>query len=140
MAIKEERSEIIMATANIKASMEAANKNWMKAFKNADATAIAGLYTTRGQLLPANSHVVEGTVAIRDFWRSVMNMGIKEAVLETIEAEDLGDTAIEGGRYRLLVANGSVADAGKYIVIWKKEGGTWKLHRDIWTTSQPPKN
>jgi uncharacterized protein (TIGR02246 family) len=140
MAIKEERSEIIMATANIKASMEAANKNWMKAFKNADATAIAGLYTTRGQLLPANSDVVEGTVAIRDFWRSVMNMGIKEVVLETIEAEDLGDTAIEGGRYRLLVANGSVADAGKYIVIWKKEGGTWKLHRDIWTTSQPPKN
>jgi uncharacterized protein (TIGR02246 family) len=140
MAIKEERSEIIMATANIKASMEAANKNWMKAFKNADATAIAGLYTTRGQLLPANSHVVEGTVAIRDFWRSVMNMGIKEVVLETLEAEDLGDTAIEGGRYRLLVANGSVADAGKYIVIWKKEGGTWKLHRDIWTTSQPPKN
>ena len=60
-----------------------------------------------------------------------MNIGIKEAVLETIEAEDLGDTAIEGGRYRLLVANGSVADAGKYIVIWKREGGTWKLHRDI---------
>jgi ketosteroid isomerase-like protein len=40
----------------------------------------------------------------------------------------------------LLVANGSVADAGKYIVIWKKDGGTWKLHRDIWTTSPPAKN
>lgn len=129
-----------MATANIKASIEAANKNWMNAFKSADAAAMAGLYTTRGQLLPANSDVIEGTDAIRDFWQSVMNMGIKEAVLETIEAEDLGDTAIEGGRYRLLVANGSVADAGKYIVIWKKEAGTWKLHRDIWTTSQPSKN
>ena len=62
-----------MATANIKGSIEAANKNWTNAFKNADAAAIAGLYTTRGQLLPANSDVVEGTDAIRDFWRSVMN-------------------------------------------------------------------
>jgi ketosteroid isomerase-like protein len=69
-----------------------------------------------------------------------MNMGIKNVVSETIEVEDLGDTAIEGGRYRLLVANGSVADGGKYIVVWKNEGGTWKLHRDIWTTSQRPQN
>ncbi len=128
-----------MATANIKASIEAANKHWMNAFKNADAATIASLYTAQAQLLPANSDVVQGTDAIRDFWQSVMNMGIKEAVLETIEAEDLGATSIEGGRYRLLVANGSVADMGKYIVIWKTDGGAWKLHRDIWTTSQPSK-
>jgi uncharacterized protein (TIGR02246 family) len=130
----------MMATANIKTSVEAANKNWMNAFKNADASAVARLYTARAQLLPANSDVVEGTDAIRSFWQSGMNMGIKNVVLETIEVEDLGDTAIEGGRYRLLVANGSVADGGKYIVVWKNEGGTWKLHRDIWTTSQPAKN
>ena len=23
------------------------------------------------------------------------------------------------------------------MVIWKNDGGTWKLHRDIWNTSQP---
>jgi hypothetical protein len=23
-------------------------------------------------------------------------------------------------------------------VIWKKEGSSWKLHRDIWTTSVVP--
>jgi hypothetical protein len=34
--------------------------------------------------------------------------------------------------------DGKVLDKGKYIVIWKKEDGTWKLHRDIWTTSVPP--
>jgi len=129
-----------MATANIKASIEAANKNWMTAFKNADATTMAGLYTAQGQLLPANSDVVQGTDAIRNFWQSVMDMGIKDAVLETIEVEDFGATAIEGGRYKLLVANDFVADAGKYIVIWKIDGGTWKLHRDIWTTSQTTKS
>jgi uncharacterized protein (TIGR02246 family) len=128
-----------MATAKTKAAIEAADRNWMTAFKNADATALAGLYTARGQLLPANSDIVEGTDAIRNFWKSVIDMGIKDAVLETVEVEEHGDTAIEVGRYRLLVANGTVADVGKYVVVWKKDDGTWRLHRDIWTTNQPSK-
>jgi ketosteroid isomerase-like protein len=28
-------------------------------------------------------------------------------------------------------------DEGKYVVIWKRHQGKWKLHRDIWTTSMP---
>ena len=31
----------------------------------------------------------------------------------------------------------ATADSGKYLVVWKNDGGSWKLHRDIWTTSQP---
>ena len=49
----------------------------------------------------------------------------------------VGDTAIEVGRYRLLAAGDALADHGKYIVVWKNHSGTWKLHLDIWTTSQP---
>jgi ketosteroid isomerase-like protein len=66
-----------------------------------------------------------------------MDMGLKEAVLETLELEAHGDTAHEVGRYELKAAGGQVADAGKYLVIWKQESGTWKIHRDIWTTSRP---
>lgn len=128
-----------MANANIMNSIEAANRNWMHAFKNADAATIASYYTAQAQLLPANSEAIQGTGAIRDFWRSVMNTGIKSAVLETVEAEQFGQTAVEGGRYKLFLADNSVADTGKYIVIWKNDHGTWKLHRDIWTTNRPSK-
>jgi len=68
---------------------------------------------------------------------SAMHMGITAATLETVEVEGHGQTAIEVGRYRLLAAGDAVADQGKYIVVWKNDNGTWKLHRDIWTTSQP---
>ena len=27
---------------------------------------------------------------------------------------------------------------GKFIVIWKEQGGQWKLHRDIFNSSIPP--
>ena len=127
------------ATEDTRTRIEAANKAWMFAFKRTDAAGLANLYTNQGQLLPANSDFVKGTDAIRSFWQGAFDMGLKEAVLETLEVEVHGDTAIETGQYRLLVGEGSLADSGKYIVIWKDVGGAWKLHRDIWTTSQPPK-
>src|SRR5262249_15004228 len=121
---------------DIRRTIETANRAFTDAFKRGDGGAMAGLYTADGQLLPANSDFVRGRAAIRAFWQGVIDLGLKDASLETVEVEPHGDTAIEVGRYRLLAAGGAVADAGKYIVIWKNDKGAWKLHRDIWTTSQ----
>jgi len=124
-------------TGDIRTQIGSANTEFMNAFKRGDATAMANLYTSEAQLLPANSDFVRGTADIRAFWQGVIDLGLKEATLETLEAEVHGDTVIEVGRYRLLAAGGAVADSGKYVVVWKNDRGTWKLHRDIWTTSQP---
>ena len=122
---------------DIRTQISSANSEFMNAFKRGDADAMAKLYTAEGQLLPANSDFVRGPAAIRVFWQGVIDLGLKDASLETIEVEAHGDTAIEVGRYSLMAAGGAVADKGKYIVVWKNDGGTWKIHRDIWTTSQP---
>lgn len=120
-----------------RSGIEATNREFMEAFGRGDAAGVARLYTDAGQLLPANSDFVSGTTAIQSFWQGAMDMGLKEVVLETLEVEGHGDTAHEVGRYTLKAAGGEVADAGKYLVVWKREDGTWKLHRDIWTTSRP---
>jgi uncharacterized protein (TIGR02246 family) len=124
-------------TSDIRSQIESANSQFAAAFKRGDAKAMAGCYTAEAALLPANSDFVRGTDAIGLFWQGVIDMGLKDASLETQEVEVHGDTAIEVGRYRLFGAGGAVADNGKYVVVWKNVGGQWKLHRDIWTTSQP---
>ena len=48
-----------------------------------------------------------------------------------------GDTAIEVGRAELFDAAGEIADTLKYIVIWKRVDGKWKLHRDIFNSITP---
>jgi ketosteroid isomerase-like protein len=45
--------------------------------------------------------------------------------------------AFEVGTYAMKLKDGTVADRGKYVVVWLKEDGKWKLHRDIWNTSLP---
>jgi len=123
--------------ADPRSGIEAANRQFMEAFGRGDAASVARLYTASAQLLPANSDFVAGTTAIQRFWQRAMDMGLKEAVLETLELEAHGETAHEVGRYTLKTAGGQAADAGKYLVIWMQEGGAWKLQRDIWTTSRP---
>ncbi len=124
-------------TTEVRAEIETAYEGFVAAFTQGDAAALAGRYTTDAQLLPPNSDFVTGTDAIKAFWQGVFDMGIKGANLETVEVEAHGETATEIGKYTMFVEGGQVADAGKYVVTWKNEQGTWKLHRDIWNTSQP---
>lgn len=121
---------------NLQEAIGAANRQAMDVFGRADAAGMASLYTTDGQLLPANSDVVEGREAIAAFWGDAMKMGLETLRLETVELEGDDQTAIEVGRYTL-GSEGQAVDQGKYIVIWKNEGEGWKLHRDIWNTSLP---
>ena len=107
-----------------------------KYFREGNAASISELYTTEGMLLPTGSDIIQGKEAIRDFWQGAMNMGIKEAKLDILEVDLQGDSVIETGRYQLKGAGGEAMDSGKYIVIWKQEQGHWKLHRDIWNSSQ----
>ncbi len=62
-------------------------------------------------------------------------MGFRELKLDTVEVEAHRDTAIQVGKFTVLTTTGQVA--GKCLLIWKLEGRSWKVHRDIWNSSQP---
>ncbi len=120
------------------AAIAATNQRFMDAYDRGDAASVAAFYTSDGQLLPANSGTIQGHAAIEEFWTGAMAMGIKSAQLTTVELDVQGGTAIEIGQYSLAGEGGMVLDQGKYLVVWKLDGGAWKLHRDMWTTSNPP--
>jgi ketosteroid isomerase-like protein len=127
-----------LAADDVRAEIEAANKLFEAAASRSDGPGVAALYTATGQLLPAESDFVTGTEAIGQFWQAVFDSGINGVSLVTLEVENHAGTAHEVGRFELRGADGKVLDHGKYVVIWKKEGASWKLHRDIWTTSVAP--
>ncbi len=129
-----------MASQDIRNAIEAADREFEATFARGDASGLADLYTAEGAVLPPGSEVLRGKDAVRQVWQGAMDMGIKEAELEPFEVEGFGDTAHEVGRYRLKGEGGQVMDRGKYIVIWKREGGRWKIHRDIFNSSMEPQS
>ena len=121
----------------VRDAIVAANEKFVAAFNKGDAAGVAALYTEQGQLLPPNADFMIGRQANQAFWQGAMDMGIASAKIETLEVEGHGDTAIEVSKYNLYAQDGQELDAGKFIVIWKREGGQWMLHRDIFNSSKP---
>jgi uncharacterized protein (TIGR02246 family) len=130
-------SVVLQARQDTKAAIAAGNKQFVATFAKGDAAGLAAMYTSTAQAFPPNAELVQGRDALQKLWQGAMASGIKEVGLTTTEVEAHGDTAIEVGTYAMNAAGGKPIDRGKFIVIWKRENGQWKLHRDIWNSNMP---
>lgn len=119
--------------------IQKANEVFMETFRSGDADAMAGLYTSDGILYPSNSEPLRGTENIKKFWVGVYESGLTDTQLETVSALAYGSIAIEEGKVTLYVGE-QVVGVEKFIVIWHKENGKWKLHQDIFNSSMPKPN
>lgn len=129
---------MISQTADTYEAIAEANKKFMSAFEQGNAGDVAALYTEDGQVLPPGSNIITGREGVEAFWTGAMEMGIKRAELNTLEVDHQGDTAIEVGRATLYSEGEDVIDEVTYLVVWKREGEQWKLHRDIWSSDTAP--
>jgi uncharacterized protein (TIGR02246 family) len=127
-----------MIHENIRAVIEEADQKFMALYKQGDCAAVADLYSQDPVLMPPGMDFVYGKEAIQKTFEAFRAMGIAELVFEIVEVDPCADHAIEMSRFKLLGAAGQQLDQGKYIVVWKREQGAWKLHRDIFNSSVPP--
>ena len=127
---------------DIRKQIDAVNKSFVEAFNKGDLAAAMSVYTEDATLLPPNSEMIEGERAITAYWQGALDMGVKEAKLETVRVTPMGDkAACEIGKYVLIIQpKGSQAftDKGKYMMVWKLVDGSWKWDSDAWNSSLPP--
>ena len=138
LAAQEEEMDLVQT----RKAIEEVNLKFGEAFRQGDSAAIANLYTDDGILLPPNSDVIKGKQGIKAFWSAVIEMGVKDVDLATVEIMVMGNMVCEIGKYSLTIQpeglEEAIVDNGKYLVIWNKTvDGSWKLHIDIWNTSMP---
>ena len=126
-------TSITFAGEDVQSAIDAATTQFGDSF--GDAAGLAAMYTVDGQVLVSGQEPIEGREAITAFWKGASDSGLSSAMLTALEITPFGNHATEVGRYKLITAAGNLADHGKYIVIWKKVDGVWKLHRDIISSS-----
>jgi len=122
-------------------SIELVLKAYQNALNTNDLESILSLYGQAPVFMPQNAPALGGREAVRAGYRRVFET-IKLNVEFTIhEVEVLGDTAwartSSAGRTRILGADIEGAEGNNELFIFKRESGDWKIHRYLFSTTQP---
>lgn len=123
-------------TAMKKIIVEKSNR-FTQAHITGDTTFLNNIFTQDAKTYPPNSNVVKGRAAISAVNSEWVNYGIKEFSEESTSFYGNEDYLIDEGTYYLRYGKDNTIDKGKYINIWKKEDGDWKLFSNMWNTSMP---
>ena len=101
---------------------------------------VVEMYTSNAKIFPNNREILEGK-ELSSYWNPEnANSSWKTTYhqLTPIEIKIWGDEAYDYGYYEGTSTNGDQTSKwkGKYVVIWRKEKGEWKMYLDIWNRIQ----
>jgi uncharacterized protein (TIGR02246 family) len=116
-----------------KAEIEAVNAKWIEFFNKGDFAGVASLYTDDATVFPPGSAMVKGRAAIEALWKGVAEQ-ISDPKVTTLEVKRLGRSAVrEIGTLSMKTKGPAPKEVtAKYVVVWEKVRGRWKLSADIW--------
>ena len=121
-----------------KTEIETVNKEFMDLFAKGDSVGLANCYTVDAKLMIAGAPAVTGRQDIQTAVHGMVNSGITKADIKTFDVWGTEALLAEEGEVLLYVKDTQVAQE-KFIVLWKKEDGKWKLFRDIFNSNLPVK-
>lgn len=120
------------------AKIAGANKNWLRMVADKDAKGIGNLYAADGVLMMPDTKIITGPEAIADAWAGMLNQPGASMKFQTsqLDIAKSGDLASDRGTYEFAFdgKDGRLMDVGKFVVVWKKVNGTWKVAADIFNS------
>jgi ketosteroid isomerase-like protein len=101
---------------------------WTKAF-SAGSAELTRLYAEDAIAFPPDKEMVQGKPSIESLWKDVQQ-DWTDVKLEQAEKFQAGEFFVETGTWVAKYQGQPVE--GKYLTLWKKEDGGYKIYRDIW--------
>lgn len=120
--------------------IEENNSTYFNAIAKNDSLLFTSLYTFDCWIMAPGAPTYCGPDAAGDYF-SYACKRIKGGKFIPINLYGITEDIIaETGFYQLLGAGNTQLDDGKYIVLWKKTGNTWKRFRDSFSSNQKNNN
>ncbi len=119
-----------------KQEIEEANRIFMDLVAKGDSVGLANSYTNDAKFMNAGAPAFVGRANIQKAMAGIINSGVTKVDLRLKEVFGTEDLIAEEGELTIYVKDAAVAEE-KYIVLWKKEDGKWKLFRDIFNSNLP---
>ena len=127
---------------DVRAEADAIRKledEWAAAMRAGEVDKIVGYFATDGVSMPANKPIVSGTQAIRkdetaSYSDTTNVFSTYSSKIDALEVSASGDLAFVRGsdQQKQKTAKGLINEPGKWIDVWKKIDGKWKVIASTW--------
>ena len=78
-----------------------------------------------------------GAQALHDFTVEYLKAGLSEFREEATDFYGNAEFVVDAGTYVVTYGPEHVTERGKYLNVWKKVNGTWKIQSNIWNSDAP---
>ena len=119
-----------------KAEIKAAKKNFMALVAAGDSIGLANAFTINAKFMSPGAPSVVGRANIQTAISNMIISGITGVDLKLENIYGTENLIAEEGKLTIFAGDNPVA-VEKYMVLWKKEDGKWKLFRDIFNSILP---
>jgi len=131
---------------DLRAAMEASNKQWLDAFNTPSIASFPAMYTEDAILIPGGmAPAVPGPVAITKFWEGSIRAGFKDHTFEIVETRADGNLAYVLSTWTVKKVGGgpnnneeSTLQGHTLRVLLKQSDGTWKTKVHIFVPLASP--
>ena len=117
------------------------SRQWAVADSMRDVARAVMFYAPDAVEMASNTRLVRGRDAIQRWYESWLldPKNRIEFATEVVEVAEAGGMAYERGTYRFFTKtpNGEDEDVGKYLTVWKKIDGQWKVVADMANSDRP---
>ena len=115
----------------VRRELRSRERAFAEALALANADALAQFYTEDAQVALPFFPVTYGRQGVRGVWRHLVDNGARGVDIETWEVYAVGDLVCEVGQAHLRDSSGRRTATGRFMTLRKKEGGSWRMHRDL---------
>jgi len=105
------------------------NSRFNESLQKGDAKGIASVYTTDAKYMAPNHPAILGRDKIEELYNRI---GETDLVVSTVDVWGEKNMVTEEGTYTLKTNNGAQVEVGKYLALWKKVDGKWKIFRECY--------
>ena len=125
------------------AGLRAAGDAWLLAFSGRDADKLAQLYADDAVVMPEAEPSASGAASINGFYLDYFGRLHSGSYSISVPASQImtgasGDLGYRAGVYRMSDGTGTQVDTGKWLQVWRRAGGEWRVVRDTWNSDGLP--
>ena len=122
-------------------AIRAADAAWLKAAQAKDVATEVAVLAPGGMVIRQNQPAMDAAAfqahITKDYTENPKTMS--NWITDSIRVADSGEWAVQTGQYTVsgLGPKGEGTDSGRFVTIWTKSGGTWKVLQDTSVSTSP---